>query len=235
MSLANLKGGPERLAWLRAADDSYRGLVRVLLEQKKPEEALERWEWYQGRPMLQGLNVVSHAQSGKAPTNSQKKGSNTGTPASAGARLVYASFKDGLQVWVSSSKGVGGTWVDWKQKDFERTVREFAEHCADPDSSLHDIQEQGAWLYAKLLEPVITNLPESEAVTVELDRLVYNLPMEALRSPSGWYSRRKISHSLFSGHSRRRESPAGGTNQPTDPHLDSGRVARSQVGISAGY
>jgi CHAT domain-containing protein len=188
MSLANLKGGPERLAWLRAADDSYRGLVRVLLEQKKPEEALKRWEWYQGRPMLQALNVVSHQHGGKSLTKPQKKSSYTsGALASATARLVYASFEDGLQIWVNSSKGAGGSWVDWKQEDFERTVREFAERCADPDSSLNDVQEHGSWLFEKLLQPILPNLPESESVIVELDRLVYNLPMEALRSPNGWY------------------------------------------------
>lgn len=187
-SLANLKGGPERLAWLRAADDSYRGLVRVLLEQKKPEEALKRWEWYQGRPMLQGLNVVSHAQGTKPSTKPQNKNSDTtGAPAPANAHLVYASFEDGLQIWVRSSKGADGTWVDWKQKDFERTVREFAERCADPDSSLNDVQEHGTWLFEKLLQPILPGLTESESVIVELDRLVYNLPIEALRSPSGWY------------------------------------------------
>jgi CHAT domain-containing protein/tetratricopeptide (TPR) repeat protein len=188
MSLANLKGGPERLAWLRAADDSYRGLVRVLLEQKKPEEALKRWEWYQGRPMLQPLNVISHQHGGKSSTNPQKKSSDTsGAPASVAARLVYASFEDGVQSWVSSSKGAGGVWVDWQQKDVERTVREFAERCADPDSSLNDVQEHGAWLFEKLLQPILPSLPESGPVIVELDRLVYNLPMEALRSSAGWY------------------------------------------------
>jgi len=188
MSLANLKGGPERLAWLRAADDSYRGLVRVLLEQKKPEEALQRWEWYQGRPMLQALNVVSHQHGGKSSTKPQKKSSDTtGAPASAAARLVYASFEDGIQIWVTSRKGTVGAWVDWKQKDFERAVHEFAERCADPDSSLNDVQEHGSWLFEKLLRPILSSLPESGLVIVELDRLVYNLPMEALRSPGGWY------------------------------------------------
>jgi CHAT domain-containing protein len=186
-SLTNIKGGPERLAWLRAADDSYRGLVRVLLEQKKPDQALERWEWYQGRPMLQGLHVISDVRIEKGSPKPRKMSSKRGTPAPSGARLVYASFKDGLQVWVSDSKGVGGIWIDWKQQDFERAVRRFAEHCADPDSSLHDVQEQGAWLYTRLLEPIIPGLRESETVTVELDRLAYNLPMEALRSPVGWY------------------------------------------------
>jgi tetratricopeptide (TPR) repeat protein len=43
-ALESLKDGGERLSWLRATDESYRGLVRVLLEQKKDTEALERWE-----------------------------------------------------------------------------------------------------------------------------------------------------------------------------------------------
>lgn len=187
-SLANLKSGPERLAWLRAADDSYRGLVRVLLEQKKSEEALERWEWYQGRPILQALNVASHQDGGKSSSKPQKKNSaTTVTPEPAAVRLVYATFEDGLQIWVNSSKGVGGSWIDWKQKDFEREVHDFAERCADPDSSLNAVQEHGTWLFEKLVQPVLHNLPESELVIVELDRLVYNLPMEALRNQAGWH------------------------------------------------
>jgi CHAT domain-containing protein len=185
-SLTTLKEGPDRLAWLRAADDSYRGLVRVLLEQKKPGQALERWEWYQGRPLLQGLHAGRRVINERLAPIEKKRNAANITPV-AGTRLIYASFNDGLQTWIRNSKGIESAWVDFKQQDFERTVREFVEHCSNPDSSLSEVQEQGQLLYAKLLQSIVPHLAESETITVELDRSAYNLPVEALRSPDGWY------------------------------------------------
>ncbi|HEY1525591.1 MAG TPA: CHAT domain-containing protein [Candidatus Angelobacter sp.] len=184
LSLLNLNDGPERLAWIRVADDSYRGLVRVLLEQKQSEQALERWEWYQGRPILQGLR-----SSGRMDNKVfDKKGNHApAPPTSKDTRLIFASFKDGVQVWLSRNGRMGGTWIEWDQKDFERRIRDFADHCADPDSPLAAIQEQGLDLYVKLLPRSVSSLPDSETLVIELDRLAYNLPMEALLSPDGWY------------------------------------------------
>jgi CHAT domain-containing protein len=178
-ALVSLKDGNERLKWLKATDDSYRGLVRVLLEQKRDQEALERWEWYQSRPWLRGFQGSAAFPSKRKDTNNQISYHAT--------HVVYANFKDGLQIWVSSSKGVRGTWVRVKKQDFERAVRDFAERCSTPDSALTDVHEPGAWLFTQMLQPVIGQLPASEAVVVELDRSAYNLSVEALTSPAGWY------------------------------------------------
>jgi CHAT domain-containing protein len=75
-------------------------------------------------------------------------------------------------------------WVAVRQQDFDRVVRSFAEHCATPDSSLSELHEQGSWLFSKLLQPVISELP-AMSVTVELDRAANNLALEALTDPSG--------------------------------------------------
>lgn len=191
LSLSKLKDGPERLAWVRAADDSYRGLVRVLLEQKQPEHALEQWEWYQDRPMLQGFQ--SQGLDGKEADKSAKKRASEPSSMHRGNRLIVASFKDGVQVWRNTGAGVVGSWIEWDQKDFERSIREFADRCADPNSALSAVQEQGVSLYRRLLQSAVADLRESEPVVVELDRLAYNLPMEALQSPSGWYFGEKFS------------------------------------------
>ena len=190
-SLSNLKDGPKRLAWIRAADDSYRGLVRVLLEEKQTEQALERWEWYQGRPMLQGLRSQGR-QDSKGYDRSQARASTSPLRQRAN-RLIFASFKDGVQVWTSRSAGMAGTWIEWDQKDFEKSIRDFADRCADPNSELSTVQELGLSLYTKLLQPVAADLRESDPVVVELDRIAYNVPMEALRSPNGWYFGEKFS------------------------------------------
>lgn len=55
------------------------------------------------------------------------------------------------------------------------------------------MQKQGVGLYTRLLLPVVADLREAEPVVVELDRITYNLPMEALQSPDGWYFGEKFS------------------------------------------
>lgn len=186
-TLKSLKGGNDRLKWLKATDDSYRGLVRVLLAQDKSEEALDKWEWYQSRPLLQGFHTTDVPISATKPNRNRGKSSSKPLKHSGETRLVYANFKDGLQIWISNDKGTQSTWVKVKQQDFERTVRDFSERCATPDSRLSELREEGSWLYAQLLQPIIASLPESQAVIVELDRPAYNLSMEALTSPAGWY------------------------------------------------
>lgn len=186
-TLKSLKDGEDRLKWLKATDDGYRGLVRVLLAQKKPEEALKKWEWYQSRPLLQGFHATDVPSSATESSRNQGKSSRKSVKPPQETRLVYANFKDGLQIWTSNEKGVQSTWVKVKQQDFERTVRDFSERCANPDSKLSELREEGTWLYAQLLQPIIASLPESQAVIVELDRSTNNLPIEALTSPEGWY------------------------------------------------
>jgi CHAT domain-containing protein len=180
-ALDSLSENKERIKWLKATDDSYRGLVRVRLEQKKDKEALDQWEWYQSRPWVRGFQSGAPLRE-RTPKSVRPPLAQTGP-----THLVYANFKDGLQIWITSSKGVQGIWVPVKQQDFERVVRDFAERCSTPDSNLSEVQEQGAWLYSRLLQPVIAQLPESEPVVVELDRSSYNLAVEALPSPAGWY------------------------------------------------
>jgi len=186
-TLKSLKDGEDRLKWLKATDNSYRGLVRVLLAQKKPEEALDKWEWYQSRPLLQGFRATDVPIPASESRQNPRKSSRTPVKSDGETRLVYANFKDGLQIWMSNEKGIQSTWVKVKQQDFERIVRDFSERCANPDSKLSELREEGAWLYAQLIQPIIVSLPESQAVIVELDRSAYNLSMEALTSPEGWY------------------------------------------------
>jgi CHAT domain-containing protein len=191
--LEGLKDQGDRVAWLRATDDSYRGLVRVLIAQNKVEDALNRWEWYKSRPLLSGLGsggtYIPDTKS-RGKLEGQTKDGPFLLPET---RLVYANFKDGLQIWTFSKKGRTSAWVSVRQQEFERVVRDFTEHCATPNSRLAEVREQGLWLYGKLMQPVISELPEGKAVIVELDRSVNNLALEALTDPSGVYFGEKYS------------------------------------------
>jgi CHAT domain-containing protein len=186
-SLDGIKNGADRLAWLRATDESYRGLVRALIAQKKDREALAQWEWYQGRPMLQGLRADNSA----TPTAWTKASSKTAPRGpmerTKGARIVYAIFKDGLQIWFSQNNSVRSNWVAIDQLEFEQLAHDFVKKCATESSNLKDLQQQGQQLYSLLIRPVLADVSNLPVITVELDRRVYNLPVEALRSPDGWY------------------------------------------------
>jgi CHAT domain-containing protein len=193
-ALGEIKNWAERLQWLRATDESYRGLVRVLIDQKKDRAALERWELYKSRPMLQDrlANVMQASESHGA-----KERQDLLLTASIGSvsetRIVYANFNDGIYIWTSRDGRITSQWVEIGKQDFENLTREFVEKCAMEGSSLRELNQLGGKLFAVLLQPVISSISPSAPVIVELDRMAYNLPMEALSAPEGWYFGEKYS------------------------------------------
>jgi CHAT domain-containing protein len=220
-SLGSMKEGDDRLAWLRTAEECYRGSVRVLLEQKKVELALDRWEWYQSRPLLQQFHAAATSRPGLPEFGA---GSAAQNRVSTG--LVYAVFKDGLQIWVRRGEGLDSSWISVPEEDLEKTVHEFIENCANPDSNIEEVQEQGKWLYGKLLSPVNQFVSGGRRVSVELDHSLYNLPLEALRSPSGFYFAEEHSVIYSSGNtSARMAGPI--TGQTPILFLDASRVSNS--------
>ncbi|HEY2499142.1 MAG TPA: CHAT domain-containing protein [Candidatus Angelobacter sp.] len=186
-SLGRIKNGAGRLAWLRATDESYRGLVRVLLAQKKDREALAQWEWYQSRPMLQSL-----PSDNTGTETSLNKAGKTVTPHHFFAgpnetRLVYAVFKDGLQIWLAQNNSVQSKWVFVDQREFEELARDFVKKCSTESSDLQELQQEGQQLYSLLLQALLIDASNSPTIIVELDRRISSLPVEALRSPDGRY------------------------------------------------
>ncbi len=183
-TLNDIKDSTERLLWLRATDESYRGLVRVLIEQKREREALDRWELYRSRPILQPQFVVN--PQGEKTRKPKHPKTPLPQPASAPvteARIVYAVFNDGVQIWASKDGNVTNQWVEIGNKDLENVIQEFTEKCATADSSIKDLHQLGTKLFSIFLLPVISNFSSPRPIIIESDRVAYSLPMEALRSP----------------------------------------------------
>jgi CHAT domain-containing protein len=193
-TLDSITNGPQRLQWIRATDESYRGLVRVLIDQKKDREALERWELYKSRPMLQDrlAKVIRTPDSHDAKEQLDPLLPVSGESVSE-TRVVYANFDDGIFIWASRDGRVTSQWVEIGKQDFENLTREFVEKCAMEGSNLRELNQLGEKLFAVLLQPVISSISSSAPVIVELDRMAYNLPMEALSAPEGWYFGEKYS------------------------------------------
>jgi CHAT domain-containing protein len=66
-------------------------------------------------------------------------------------------------------------------------IRQFSQACARPDSALAEVQKQGQDLFSLLVQPVLADLPPLSVTVIELDHSLASLPIEALRSPAGWY------------------------------------------------
>ena len=164
------------LSWKQLTEESYRGAVRVLLAQKKDREALDRWEQYKRR-----ISQEKPATAG-TPANSVLQ-----FPSSPALRLVYANLDDGVQIWSIRNGHIQSNWVTITKSDLENHIRVFEEQCATPNSSLIDVERQGLKLYALLLQPVAAELAESKTVIAELDQSAYNLSLESLKTPSGYY------------------------------------------------
>ncbi|MGZ4859812.1 MAG: CHAT domain-containing protein, partial [Candidatus Angelobacter sp.] len=114
-------------------------------------------------------------------------------PSSSALRLIYANFADGVQIWSLKNGQIQSIWVKVTKNDLEKELRLFAEQCATPDSSLIDLARQGLKLYALLVQPVATELTESQTVIVELDQSGYGLSLEGLKTPDGRYFGEKYS------------------------------------------
>jgi len=193
-ALESIKNADDRMSWRQATEESYRGAVRVLLAQKKEKLALERWEQYKSWPALQGLSVGEMRASSDA-LKSIGQSNNPSLPlfSSPTVRIVYASFPDGLQIWALKNKSIQSSWISVARQDLENEVHLFAEQCANPDSSLMDIDRQGRRLYSILLQPLPADFLESQAIIIEPDRSLYGLSIEGLRTPSGRYFGEKYS------------------------------------------
>lgn len=188
-TLYSLKDSSKRLQWMKTVDDSYRGMVRVLLEDKKEDQALKFWERYKGRSLAQDPHSGGFEElaARTIPAGIRWRTDRTPRPSPQETRLIYATFEDGLQVWATGSKGVQSKWIKIKQEDLERDIRDFVEKCAASASDLTELQVQGKKLFSLLLQPILQQLPEASPVVIELDRPAYALPIEALMSPEGWY------------------------------------------------
>src|SRR5213076_3017229 len=71
-SLKTLTDQASRQKWIKEADKSYRGLVRIALRQRKAETALRIWECYRSRFVPFDVRTLSSTQK-KSPWHSNSR------------------------------------------------------------------------------------------------------------------------------------------------------------------
>ena len=178
-SLRETQDGTGQLNWVLGTGKTYRGLTRALLKLGDDRNALSVWERFQSRSLDDGrIGRLDR------PTRTTESGfSYIPLPAVSQPHLIYATFEDGMQVWLVTRSQIHGQWLPINQKDLRSLIREFAKECADPTLS----PDKASALYSLIFQPVIGNLPPSGTIAVELDEPLWGLSFEALRDQTGRY------------------------------------------------
>ena len=100
-------------------------------------------------------------------------------PASASAaetRIIYATFNDGMQIWVSRNGNVTSKWEEVGIKDLENVTEEFTNKCAVADSKITDLHQLGIKLFSIFLLPVISDISPASPIIIESDQLLTACP-----------------------------------------------------------
>lgn len=169
-----------RLQWLRAADETYRGLTQSLLDQGEARKALVAWERFKSRS-LETPDAHNQYQ------NIREELSQAVLPAPSDAHLIYVSFKDSLQIWVVSGTVVKSHFIPVQQADLQQEINDFAQDCSNLNSAQEKIEGESEAIYLRLVKPVVGDLPAAGTVAVELDQPLTKLTMENLKAPDGTY------------------------------------------------
>ena len=182
-SLSAIHTPNERSTWPLETRKAYEVLTADLAE-SNPTLALRAWEWFQTAPVREGrtptpilfTSITANQLDSVLPSiPAQTPGHIT---------LVLARVLDHYILWSLAS-------------DPERPVRQYTLRatpesiagraatllrlCADPNSSITDINLLGQSLYADLLAPADAQLSQAHSMDVELDRSLTTLPFAALQ------------------------------------------------------
>lgn len=179
----------DRRQWIKEKGDVYRGLVEVFLEQQRDQEALQLWEWYQARSFVRDTGFAEDTVKSQW-VDIEQTVLNQPLPSISATRLVYASTRNHLHIWRIGSAGIKTVSVPEKRNDLQRKIVQYLQKCGtpqNPDLPLPAPDEESRKLFALLLQPVIADLQGSDVVVIDLDKVMTGLPIEALKSPEGWY------------------------------------------------
>jgi CHAT domain-containing protein len=183
----------QRRKRMEETGDLYRGLVQVYIQQKREQEALQLWEWYQAHSFGVGDKLVDTTGPPTWPDIEQSV-LNQPVPDGATPRLVYVSTRDKLLVWTFGVSGSKTGELSVKREELQRRIREYLGKIGreQREGFLSPVPEaESKELFALVLQPVLADLPRHDAaanpVVVDFDPAMSGLPVEALMSSEGWY------------------------------------------------
>ncbi len=196
LGMRSLHDPLSRLAWEHDSGEVYRLLVRLLLKSRHNQvSALRVWEWYRSSALRrlairERTRHLSNSQPEEIPfavldsdpdLPSMREFDQALPRIQHRTVISYAWLSDGLAIWVFNSAGIHSEWIGVSQTTMERVARRFTERCANPATSLDEIDQDGSQLYKWLLQPIAAYLSNDSLLVIEPDGPIALIPFPAIR------------------------------------------------------
>jgi CHAT domain-containing protein/tetratricopeptide (TPR) repeat protein len=191
-TLSTLATEHDRVSWNRTTAPCYKTLVELELRRQNYVSALELWEWYQGAAVRKGDSPRGLIHFGEldrltpripAPrqvqTHLHKFKNQT--------LLAFAELRTEVVAWAYDDRGIRLARIQVTPQELHRAVGEFANACANPNSDIPHLRDQGRTLYNLLLGPFSDYLEPDRVLIIEADGQLAKLPFQALVLPEGSY------------------------------------------------
>jgi CHAT domain-containing protein/cytochrome c-type biogenesis protein CcmH/NrfG len=191
-ALSTLATEHDRVSWNRTTAPCYKTLVELELRRQNYVAALEIWEWYQGAAVRKGDTPRGRIHFGELDRLAPR------IPASRLVQthlhefrdrtlLVYAELRTQVVAWAYDDRGIRLARIQGTPQELHRAVTEFANACANPDSDIPHLRDQGRTLYNLLVGPFADYLEPDRVLIIEADGQLAKLPFQALVLPEGSY------------------------------------------------
>ncbi len=185
-ALATTSGEAQRLAWERTNGRGYRLLVQGLSSTNKAADALRAWEWYRSAPYRRSVDEsAAVAWQGDMPLLPDLPLDRLRT-----LTLVVARLDGEYAVWSvdgTNTRSVRMVYVNSPPNQIEENARTLTELCARRDSSEQAIHAVGRQLYRDVFGSFQQQIEQADAVQVDLDPSLQQLPIAALVQSDGRY------------------------------------------------
>jgi CHAT domain-containing protein/tetratricopeptide (TPR) repeat protein len=197
-ALNSFPSGSDRRQWAEETRTSYRDAVEWKLRQGDATSALELWEWYRGAELRAGDRASFHANGSldiEVPPDPQNAPPLPSPTVVANALpllrdetvVAYATFPDGIAIWVYDDRGILSRWVSTPSVHVEELVLRFRRLCSDSSSDISAVRATARSLYDLLIAPVEGRFLVGRTVMVEPIDFLNAVPWEALVDREGHY------------------------------------------------
>jgi len=181
-ALRSLRTDRDRLSWAKEMDDAYRSMVRVTLEDSRPERAFAFWEWYKASDLRTDRPA---ADPGASVSVLPAQIREIGKSLRQATVVSYAQMEDGIAAWNLDGSGVQYRWLPIPRRDMIKLARRFATACANPRAPLEEIEALGSEVYRQLVAPMAPRWIKGGTVLLEIDGPAAMIPFEAIQTPDG--------------------------------------------------
>jgi CHAT domain-containing protein/tetratricopeptide (TPR) repeat protein len=186
-----------RRTWAEQSQDAYRDVVEWKLRQGDATSSLELWEWYKGAETRAAERNGAEQTSDTADALPDPRNAPPIPTPTAIAELLpslhdqtvvaFATFYDGIAVWVYDDRGVFSTWVGVPQDRNRELVVGLRRLCSDSTSNLADLRTTAHSLYDLLLRPIEERFDSKRTLVFEPDGYLAAIPWEVLLDSDGRY------------------------------------------------